>query len=97
METRSVTTSMEMRKIDRLPERHTEFKRQISLFFHLKSINEYLNLHYLVGSMLYQENIWFPNLSVMRKCIESISVSKQSFYSKFKISTVDLLNSVIVS
>ena len=85
METRSVTTSMEMRKIDRLPERHTEFKRQISLFFHLKSINEYLNLHYLVGSMLYQENIWFPNLSVMRKCIESISVSKQSFYSKLEL------------
>lgn len=95
METRSVTTSMEMRKIDRLPERHTEFKRQISLFFHLKSINEYLNLHYLVGSMLYQENIWFPNLSVMRKCIESISVSKQSFYSKFESKSLLLIYSIV--
>ena len=95
METRSVTTSMEMRKIDRLPERHTEFKRHILLFFHLKSINEYLNLHYLVGSMLYQENIWFPNLSVMRKCIESISVSKQSFYLKFEPKSLLLIYSIV--
>lgn len=39
-----VTTRMEMRKIDRLPGRDTEFKRAISLFFHLKTINEYLHI-----------------------------------------------------
>ena len=38
------TTSMEMRIIDRLPGRDTEFKRQISMFFHLKTINEYLHI-----------------------------------------------------
>ena len=47
--------------------------------------------------MFHQENIRFPNVSVMWKCIESISVPKKRFAFKNISFIVILLNGVIMS
>ena len=68
-----VTTSMEMRKVYRRPEKDTEFKREISMFLHLKNFNQYL--HIIIPYKIHVSPGKYP----VSKCVCDVKVHREHF------------------